>query len=72
MIQYSKEDYDYHIHLRISYPESILGFKRTIKILNGNETALNVNSNGKIIYHGDKKMIKNKGFLIDKKVRVVI
>lgn len=62
-IAYFKEDYDYHINIRISYPESILGFKRTILLLNGNETLLNVNSNGKIIYHKDKKMVKNRGFM---------
>lgn len=67
-ISYFKEDYDYHINIRISYPESILGFKRTILLLNGNETLLNVNSNGKIIYNKDKKMVKNRGFLMDDEV----
>lgn len=64
-LRYLKNNSDYHIHINISYPESILGFSRTILLLNQNETTLNVNSNGKIILNGDKKKIKGKGFCLD-------
>ena len=48
--------------MNITFPESILGFSRNIKLLNKNETKLNINSNGKIIQSNFTKILKNKGF----------
>lgn len=64
-ITYKKINYDYLISLNITFPESIMGLSRNIKLLNGTETKLNIFSNGKIIYNKDTKIVKNKGFLID-------
>jgi hypothetical protein len=61
-ILYRKQDNDYIIEMNITFPESILGFSRNIKLLNQNETKLNINSNGKIIQSNFTKILKNKGF----------
>ena len=61
-IMYRKQNNNYIIEMNITFPESILGFSRNIKLPNKNETKLNINSNGKIIQSNFTKILKNKGF----------
>lgn len=61
-ILYEKINYNYIIHLNITFKESLIGFKKNIKLFNGNEINININSNGRIIMNNNEKIINNKGF----------